>query len=330
MDKPVGIYGAGGHNTRVLMTDAVAGRSWSGLSWRRLAAGDLPGLVGLYERAAARDGGQPFAAKEWLLRRWFIDGVEDSLAVVDADRLVGACAWRSVGSGSERCAVIVGQVDPEERRRGLGGRLLDFALDRVGVAIRVETESLCDGADALYRSRGLTCVFAEDVMTCRLTGGLPDAATESDVVFSAWSESAAGRFFAVYESAFRDRPGFPGWSAAEWIGRISDEDGFRADWTLLASLDGKDVGFLAGGEDADGGWIVQVGVVPAARRRAVASTLIVEVLRRMLADGQARAVLNVNVNNPGAIAAYQRLGFQRTGRRARYEPTRLAAPWQPR
>lgn len=70
--------------------------------------------------------------------------------------------------------------------------------------------------------------------------------------------------------------------------------------------------------------------MPAARRQAVASTLIVEVLRRMLAYGQARAVLNVNVNNPGAIAAYQRLGFRRTGRRACYEPVRLAAPWQPR
>jgi mycothiol synthase len=309
------------------MTDAVAGRSWPGLSWRRLATCDLPGLTGLYERALARDGGQPYAADEWLLRRWFIEGVEDSLAVTDADRLVGVCAWRYVGSGNERCAVIAGQVDPEERRHGIGGRLLDFALDSASVAVRVETESLCSGADALYRSRGLTCVFAEDIMTCPLDDEPAEAVTEPDVVCTEWTASVAERFFAVYEAAFRDRPGFPGWPAAEWISWISDDNDFRADWTLLASVAGADVGFLAGGED---GWIVQVGVVPAARRQGVASTLLIEILRRMRADGRTRAVLNVNVNNPGAIAAYQRLGFRCTGRRARYEPTRLAAPWQPR
>lgn len=311
------------------MTEVVAGRSWPGLSSRRLTVDDLPGLTALYERSLASDGGQPYAADEWLLRRWYIEGVEDSLAVVDANRLIGACAWRHVDSGGERCVVIVGQVLPEERRRGIGGRLLDFALDGAGpaVAMRVETESLSIGADTLYRSRGLTCVFAEEVMTYPLASGLPVAANTVDVVFSEWSDSVAERFFAVYEAAFRDRPGFPGWSAAEWIKWISDDDDFRADWTLLASVGGADVGFIAG---ADGGWIVQVGVVPAARRQAVASTLIVEVLRRMRAHGQTRAVLNVNVNNPGAIAAYRRLGFRRAGRRARYEPTRLAAPWQPR
>jgi mycothiol synthase len=311
------------------MTDAVADRSRPWLCWRPLTASDLPGLTGLYARALQCDGGQPFAADERLLRQWFIDDVDDSLAVVDAGRLIGACAWRYVSSADERCAFIVGQVDPDERRRGLGGRLLDFALERGGtdVAVRVATESLSNGADALYRSRGLTCVFAEDVMTCSLADGLPHAATGPELVCVEWGESVAERFFAVYEAAFRDRPGFPGWPAAEWISLVSDDAGFRADLTLLASVGGTDVGFLAG---ADDGWIVQVGVVPAARRGAVASRLIIEVLRRMRADGQTLAVLNVNVNNPGAIAAYQRLGFRRTGRRARYEPAKRRAPWRPR
>ncbi|HWF80457.1 MAG TPA: GNAT family N-acetyltransferase [Streptosporangiaceae bacterium] len=311
------------------MTDVGADRSAPGLSWRRLTACDLPGLTRLYARALERDGGSAFADDELLLRRWFIDGVEDSLAVLDADRLIGACAWRYVSSGGERCAVVVGQVDPDERRRGIGGRLLDFALDGAGagVTVRVETESGCGGADALYRSRGLVCVFAEDLMTCQLADGLPVATMRADVVYTEWSASVAERFFAVYEAAFIDRPGFPAWSATEWIKWISDDDDFRADWTLLASVAGADVGFVAG---ADGGWIVQVGVVPAARRQAVASALIVEVLRRMLADGQTQAMLHVNVNNPGAIATYGQLGFLHTGRRARYEPPRLAAPWQPR
>lgn len=176
----------------------------------------------------------------------------DELAVLDADRLVGACAWRYAGGGTERCAVIVGQVDPRERRRGIGGRLLDLALDDARAAVKVQTESLCAGADALYRSRGLTCAFAEDVMTCPLAGWAPAAATGP-----MWfAPSGANRSPKGSSPSTRPRSAtglaFPGWSSAEWIGWLSGEESFRADWTLLGSLAGADVGFIAA---ADGGWI---------------------------------------------------------------------------
>ncbi|MGE5286101.1 MAG: GNAT family N-acetyltransferase [Micromonosporaceae bacterium] len=293
------------------------------LDWRPLTTSDVPALVALYADALVVDGGQPFAGDEPLLRRWYVDEIEQSLAAFHGDPLVGACARRHAGTRDGPRSVIVGQVAPDQRGRGVGTRLLDFALGGADAAmpVRVETESLTVAADALYRSRGLRRVFAEDVMSLALAGGLPSAAVTRDVVFTEWSARAAPRFFAVYDAAFRARPGFPGWPAERWIEWISDDDDFRADWTLLASAGGVDVGFVAG---ATGGWIVQVGVLPAARRQAVATTLIVEVLRRMLAAGETRAVLNVNVDNPSAIGVYQRLGFDRTGRRARYETT--AAP----
>ncbi len=314
--------------TRGAAADSRLGR----LSWRGLTATDLPALTALYVRALARDGGQPFAADEWLLRGWYVEGVQDTLAAFEGDRLVGACAWRYVTKAGERHAAIVGQVAPEWRRRGIGGRLLDFALDGAdpGAPVMVETESLAAGADTLYRSRGLTCVFAEDVMTISLasaTPGPPDVAVRADVAFTEWSEQAVSRFFAVYDASFRTRPG-PNWSADEWVKWTRDDDqDFRPDWSLLATVDGVDAGFITGG---GGGWIGQVGVVPAARGQGIATALIGEVLRRMAAHGTPSAVLNVNVNNPGAIELYQRLGFGRAGRRARYEPARLAAPWQPR
>lgn len=63
--------------------------------------------------------------------------------------------------------MIVGQFAPDQRGRGLGARLLDFALDGAapGHPVRVETESLTVAADVLYRSRGLRCVFAQDLMS---------------------------------------------------------------------------------------------------------------------------------------------------------------------
>jgi mycothiol synthase len=312
----------------VLTSDTAAHPSLSSLNWRPLTARDLPGLVELYRQALAADGGQPHVGEAWLLRRWYVDDIEHSLAAFDGGRLVGACASRYVGAGPERRAVIVGQVSPELRRHRIGSRLLDFAISRAGdAAVRVDTESLTPGADALYRSRGLACVFAEDVMALGLVDELPAAAESADVVLTEWGRRAASRFFAVYQASFRSRPGFPGWSAEEWISRISGDEDFRADWTLLATVNGVDVGFIAA---ASGGWIAQVGVVPAARCRSIGTGLIVEVLRRMAAHGETRAMLNVNVNNPGAIEVYRKMGFSCVGRRARYEHARLAAPWQPR
>src|SRR5581483_483999 len=113
-----------------------------------------------------------------------------------------------------------------------------------------------------------------------------------------------------------DRPGFPGWSQARWVEWISDDEDFRAEWTLLASLGPADVGFIVG--DATG-WITQMGVVPSARGRGTGAALVGEAVRRMRSAGVEAITLNVNVNNQPAAALYRRLGFTRIGRRARYQ-----------
>ena len=132
-----------------------------------------------------------------------------------------------------------------------------------------------------------------------------------------WSPETSARFHAVYQEAFRERPGFPGHTAAEWIADTEGDDGFRADWSALAALPGiGDAGFVT----AATGWIVQVGVVPAARRRGLAEALIGDVLARMTAAGASEAWLTVNVDNPGAAGLYRRLGFAQAGRRGRFQP----------
>ncbi|GGN04580.1 ribosomal protein S18 acetylase RimI-like enzyme [Actinoplanes campanulatus] len=67
------------------------------------------------------------------------------------------------------------------------------------------------------------------------------------------------------------------------------------------------------------GWIVQVGVLPAARGAGLGGALVQESVRRMAGAGAGEAWLCVNVDNPAA-GLYRRLGFQQHGRRARYRP----------
>jgi len=274
-----------------------------GLLWRPVSQADAPAIMALSGAALAVDGGSPFAAAEWLIRRWYTGGTEASLAALDGGEMVGACARRPAAEPGGP-ARIAGVVAPGRRGQGIGGRLLDFALTGVRGPVLAETECLTGPADALFRGRGLRQTFAEDVMSMPLRNGpqsadagprTADAGSRAahaapELAFTEWTPAAAPRFFAMWEAAFRDRPGFPGWSAATWIEWISDDEDFRADWTLLASRGGADVGFVAG---AAGGWIVQVGVIPAARGMRISAALMGEVFRRMVAAGESRTMLNV-------------------------------------
>ncbi len=220
-------------------------------------------------------------------------------------------------SGEDQPAVTTGMVHPDWRRRGIGGHAFDWAAGQAGRALlRAETEALSDGAHALYLGKGLTLVLAEDVM--QLAGPVPLPATHApdDLTMESWGQADPARFYVVYTSAFRDRPGFPGWSQARWIDWLSDDEDFRPQWTLLATVAGADVGYIAGEAT---GWITQVGVVPSARGQDIGARLITETVQLMRSAGQTTSTLNVNVDNPHAIALYRRLGFTRTGRRAKYQ-----------
>ncbi|MEU4163019.1 GNAT family N-acetyltransferase [Actinoplanes sp. NPDC026670] len=185
-----------------------------------------------------------------------------------------------------------------------------------GAAVTVECEGLTAGAAELFASRGLLQVFGEDVMRIKVAAedgfvaGWPAGAEVVD-----WSAETAERFHAVYAASFRDRPGFPDPSAQEWIEENTEDDDFRPEWSIMVALPGRgDVGFVTAAE----GWIVQVGVVPAARGTGLGGALIRESLRRMAAAGATEAWLTVNVNNPSAAGLYRRLGFDDMGQRARY------------
>jgi len=61
-----------------------------------------------------------------------------------------------------------------------------------------------------------------------------------------------------------------------------------------------------------------MGVVPAARGQDIGARMIAAAVGRMRHAGHTTITLNVSVNNPHAAALYARLGFARTGGRARY------------
>jgi mycothiol synthase len=186
----------------------------------------------------------------------------------------------------------------------------------------VVCEAIDDAQVASYAREGYALIFAEEVMLRNLDGDLPRVAPPEGIAIQPWIAERAPLFFAAYASSFADRPGFPGWTEERWVEWISGDPSFRADRSEVALTAEEPVGFIACSDDdehPERGYIIQVGVVSAWRRRGLARALIARELLAWKAEGKSGALLHVNVNNPRAIGLYVGLGFVRVGRRGRFE-----------
>ena len=267
-----------------------------------------PGLLALQLRCLAADGGLPLVADPaFLLPRWG----PDAFGVREDGVLVAAGAVRRPG-------VLVGLVDPAARGRGLGSALLDHGLASARAsadgAVVVESEGLTPDAERLFASRGLRQVFAEDVLRLDLADRPAAPRWPDGAHVEPWNARTAGRFHAVQEAAFRDRPGFVSSQPDAWTGEVVDDTDGRTEACVLATLPGVgDAGFVTAGQ----GWVIQVGVVPAARGRGLGRALVLEAARRLRSVGDEGAWLCVEIRNPAA-RLYRDLGFVDRGRRARF------------
>ncbi len=306
------------------------------LTWRSIDRDDLAALGELARACQRVDGGLGWMFEPDSLRdNYFPEAPGAAVGVFAPEGGMVACAsvYRDEAAESQR-TIIFGMAHPDYRNRGIGTALLRWSEAQSGALMagsgaegwvcRVRTEGLTEPADRLYRAHGFEPVFEELVMQRDLSLPLPATGWPEGAQVTSWTDDRAAQeqFYQAYTAAFRDRPGFPGWSADEWIGHVTEND-HVPEWSLLARREGTPVGFVIGNVDLTaephGGFIWQVGVIPNERRRGLATALMVEAMRRMAAGGMPKVDLTVNVNNPGAIEAYLRLGFRTVGRRARYE-----------
>lgn len=304
--------------------------SLAGLTWRPITPDDLAALVELAEECRLADGGIAFLNEpDNLKSRYFREGPGAAIGAFAADERLVACATVHLSreADAER-AIIAGQVRPDAGNRGIGSYLMDWSRAQAQALfttapddkrrLQIATESLTDSADRLYRAHGFEPVDVQLIMRRDLSRPLPDRRLPPGVTIQRWQPDLADQFFQAYQASFRERPGFPGWSAAEWI-RWTDDDNLRPEWSLLAKADGAPLGFVTAGVEHVDSFVMQIGVIPGQRRRGLASALMAEMMRRMRAAGETTTELTVNLNNPGAIQTYARLGFETVGRRARYE-----------
>jgi ribosomal protein S18 acetylase RimI-like enzyme len=303
----------------------------AGLTWRALERNDLQAVVDLSRACFLADGGLHFMAEAEEVTNWFFpDEAAAAIGAFDAKGSLAACATVYPFGKTRQSARILGQVRPEYRGRGIGDRLMDWSeeqadrmLDAVGPGerlLQIRTEWLNEAASRLYDAHGFKLANDDLVMRRELDKQLPNSPLPARITLTAWRPELAGLFFEAYQAAFRDRPGFPGMTEREWVQNWTvDNDPFRPDWSFLARAGDEPAGFHMVSANPPHGFTMQVGVVPAWRRRGLSSAMMVESVRLMQAAGLVSSQLNVYTNNPGAIQNYLKLGYVTIGHRARFE-----------
>jgi mycothiol synthase len=216
-------------------------------------------------------------------------------------------------------------VHPDFRHRGIGTALVSWSITEARTlfapergdgakTVYLNSEFMSDEAVRLYERYGFAPNSVAHVMRRDLQLVLPETNFPGGITIAEWKDELAPDFFEAYQTAFRDRPGFPGWSAEFWISRAEDDPDFSPERSLVAYARGQPVGFITCFKD----YVGQMGVRPEWRNRGLGSALLVEILHRVARAGENAVWLEVNANNPTATRVYRRLGFDIVGRRGSY------------
>ena len=109
------------------------------------------------------------------------------------------------------------------------------------------------------------------------------------------------------------------WSRSMFAGELAKPSSI----CLGAFTEGRLLGYLIVSRYVDAWHVMNVAVAPSDQRRGIASALLRNLLELTGDDGRRGYTLEVRISNEGAIALYERLGFERRGvRRAYYTDNR--------
>jgi mycothiol synthase len=305
-----------------------------GLTARPLSPDDAAAVADLLAAAEQVDdtGEYPDAEDvvEWW-KGWALEAERDGLAVCDPAGIVVAYAT-VMASPTFRGTFSVdleGRVRPDLREQGIGRALLAWQMDR-GTALRAERQPDAPGAltvevpgampslEALVRRVGFGPERWYREMQRPLTD-LPEARRVPGVELAPFSWDRDDEVRRAHNAAFTQHHGSSERDPEAWTSLFTGQRNFRADLSRLAIADGVVVGYvLAYVFEADTAArgtrevsLGQIGVLPEARGRGIASAAIVEVLRAAAVGDCRSAALGVDTDNvTGALRLYEGLGFR--------------------
>lgn len=307
-----------------------------GRSARPLRADDVAPVAALLAAAEQVDdtGEYPDAEDltEWWTG-WGMDLERDGLAVCDAAGLVVGYAT-AMAPRNFRGAFAVyleGRLRPDQRGQGVGRALLRWLLAR-GEEIHAEREPgetarLAVGVpermaslESLVRRAGFRAERWYRQMQRPLTD-LPEPRKVPGVALVPFGWNRDDEVRRAHNAAFTEHHGSAERDSGTWQSMFTGQRSFRPELSVLAIEDGAVVGYVlahvfeadtaaTGVKETNFG---QIGVLPHARGRGLASALVTAALRAGAEQDCKRAGLEVDTANvTGALRLYESLGFLTT------------------
>jgi mycothiol synthase len=307
-----------------------------GLTARPLSPEDAPAVAALLAAAEQVDdsGEYPDAddLAEWWTG-WDMDFDRDGVAVCDESGLLVAYASAMAPRtfrGSFRVH-LEGRVRPDRRGRGIGRELLSWELRR-GAEIHAERHpeaagELCVGVSSampalerLAQRGGMSAARWYREMERPLTD-LPDVGSVPGVQIVPFTPDRDDEVRRAHNAAFTEHHGSSERDPESWQRLFTGQRNFRPDLSTLALEDGAVVAYaLAYVFEADTQatgkrqiHFGQIGTLPSARGRGLASTVISAAMRAAAGEDCQTAGLQVDSGNvTGAMRLYEKLGFVTT------------------
>lgn len=307
-----------------------------GLTARPLAAADVAPVAAVLAAAEQVDdtGEYPDAEDlaEWWTG-WGVDLARDGLAVCDASGLVvGYVTVMAPRNFRGAFAIYLeGRLRPDQRGKGAGRALLQWSLTRgdeihaeqnpgetarLSVPVPEKMESLA----SLARRAGLSAERWYRQMQRPLTD-LPEPREVAGVELVPFSWDRDDEVRRAHNASFTEHHGSAERDADAWQSMFTGQRSFRPELSVLALEAGAVVGYvLAYVYEADTAatgitetHFGQIGILPQARGRGLASAVITAALRAGAENDCKRAGLEVDTDNvTGALRLYESLGFLTT------------------
>lgn len=287
----------------------------------------------LTEAEAVDDTGEHWSAED-LTEWWVNDLVDlacDGVAVRDGDGAL--VAWATVlALPTFRDAFRIdleARVHPGRRGQGIGRALLAWQVAR-GREIHVERHpaspavlavaapTTMPSLGALLRRAGFGEERWYSTMERRLDA-LPVAPVVDGVRLVPFTWDRDEEVRRTHNASFTEHHGSAERDATTWQTLFTGQRAFRPDLSVLALEDDAVVGYALGyvyeadsrARGYDEVHLGQIGVLPSARGRGLASALIAEVVGRAADVGCSHAGLEVDTGNvTGALRLYESLGFR--------------------
>ena len=302
-------------------------------TWRPIDAGQVPAWSRLLVAIQAADLLEDVLTSEDDIAQELDDPACDygrgSVAVYDGEIMVGygVLATRPAAD-PVHVMRLEGGVHPSYRGQGIGTRLLDWA-EQAAMPLHSERhpghplsiEGRCPvrntAAVALLAEHGYQPARWFHFMTCDLSASPLPCPEPPGVQVVSFTPERSEDARQIRNEAFRDHWGSTETTAADWEHFIGYQ-AFRPAFSLLAYEGSEPLGVLIGHEYdsytlATGSRELYIAVVAtrqAARKRGIASALLVRALTLARDDGAVAASLHVDADSPtGAFGFYQRAGF---------------------